>query len=163
MPGSPNRRLSWLDWLNTLLVGLLLGGVQGLPVFAEDVNWLGPMPWWILLGSWSLSALLLPGYAGWVVAAQTGERRAGKTHGCTVGLLGFVLFTLLFVWGLKLLIQSHQRSYVILVPQFLVLATVVEVVLAVCGTAFGVERGLRRSGLAPQAADAEGQALEEEH
>lgn len=40
--GSPNRRLSWLDWLNTLLLGLLLAGLQGLVTLAVLLNWLVP-------------------------------------------------------------------------------------------------------------------------
>jgi len=61
------------------------------------------------------------------------------------------LNTLLYVWGIQLLVQSHQRHYVILVPQFLALAAVVEGLLALWGIGLGVERGLRRSGPAPQA------------
>lgn len=74
-----------------------------------------------------------------------------------------MLFTLLFGGWIQLH-QSYHSGLWAGAPMLIevVLEGGVGGLLAICGIAFGVERGLRRFGSPPQTAEAEGPASDEE-
>lgn len=100
-----SRRARWLAALRNLLLGILLGGFQ-LVLMGEALSlWRLHYSWWLYVGIGAVSYLLVPGYAGFFTAQQTGDANTGVGAGCLVGGASIIIAFISF-WVVTILFQA---------------------------------------------------------
>jgi hypothetical protein len=102
MHGARTRQRRWRGWGRVLLLGVVLGIIEGLLILGWGLqHW--SLAWMLVVGLGLCFYLFIPAVEGFLAARQSGKAFSASGTGCLVGGMGFLVLALAVAGALLVL------------------------------------------------------------